>query len=291
MSVTSCGFALLKTFREHIVHNTERLIFGRNPLNAIHLDTITNIRDFGGTPVSGTRTVKSGLMYRGSALHGASAGDLSYLFDELGIACVIDLRCGWEVEARPNDIPSGVDYLHIPFYDMEKVGIEYTERVEGTKAIGRDIACVPLHLYRHMANRLTTAQMRDALSEFFSHAASGKPVYVHCSGGKDRAGILSLLALTILGASRETVLEDYLFTNVSRDKHYDKMFERFFRFTGDEQRAHELVMSHRALPENIDAFYGAVDEEYGSFESFLVDQLEFPEERRQQLRNACTTQI
>ena len=114
-------------------------------------------------------------------------------------------------------------------------------------------------------------------------------MYFHCSGGKDRAGIMSLLVLSVLGASREAIVEDYLLTNVSRDKRYDELFARFLRLAdGDEQRAHELVVSHRAEPENIEAFYEAVDAEYGSWNAFMCDTLGMTDERMAELRERCT---
>lgn len=258
-------------------------------MRSIELPGVSNVRDLGGIPVCGDRVVLPGLFYRGSALADATSADRSVLFGELGIRCVVDLRCGWEREAAPDASAPGVENLHIPFYDKEKVGIKYTEPAEGTKVVGRDVACDPLRFYRSLANPLTANQMRKGLACIFAHAFQGLPVYQHCSGGKDRAGIMSLLVLTVLGASRADILEDYLLTNVSRDKHYQQAFERFLRFSdGDEARAHELTRAHRARPENLEAFYEAVDERYGSMERFVREVLAIDGERREEVRRRCT---
>ena len=175
-----------------------------------------------------------GLIFRGSALSECAREDSHILFDELGISYVVDLRCGWEVEAKPNRIPSHVEYLHIPFYDQEKVGIEYD---------------------------------RSALHIVLNAASDGDSVYFHCSGGKDRAGVLSALILQTLGASANDVIEDYLATNIEREKDYDRLFERFLKLANDDEvLAHELVISHRARPENMDAFYNSIIDSYGSVE-------------------------
>lgn len=257
-------------------------------LNVIELQGADNVRDLGGTPVQGARSVAPGLFFRGSALNGITDRDRITLLEDLGITCVIDLRCGWELEEKPDVEIDGIDYLHIPFYDLEKVGIEYTEPAEGTKVVGRDVACNPTRFYRSLPNPLTVRQMRAGITEAFERAERGQAVYVHCSGGKDRAGTFTVLLLTILGANRDDILEDYLFTNVARDKNYDAMLARFMRFAGDEQRARELVDSHRALPENLDAFYGAIEARYGSMDSFVRNQLGISDERREQIRAACT---
>ena len=258
-------------------------------LAGAELRGIANVRDLGGIPTGEGRAVAPGLLFRGGELSGATLEDKAVLSDRLGIACVIDLRCGWEREAKPDAQMAGITNLHIPFFDLDIVGIEYTEPSAGTKVVGRDVACDPGHFYRALPNPLTIGQMAKALDVVFSHAAIGSPVYMHCSGGKDRAGVLSLLVLTILGASREDILEDYLATNVYRDTIYDKTLARFMRFTdGDEARARELVESHRARSENLDAFYETIDAKYGSMASFVHDQLGFDEERIQRVRACCT---
>ena len=255
----------------------------------IELQGVDNARDLGGIPVEGGNVVKRGLFVRGGALSGATESDCERLFGEIGVACVIDLRTGWERREKPDVEIAGVDYVHIPFYDLEKVGIEYTEPAKGTKVIGRDVACEPERFYRSLSNALTVRQMREGMGVAFSRALSGQPVYEHCSGGKDRAGVFALLILTVLGASRESILEDYLFTNVSRDGNFDKMLARFMRFSdGDEKRARELVHAHRALPENLDAFYAGIEARYGDMNDFVRNQLGIDDERRATIREACT---
>ena len=261
-------------------------------MNVIELEGADNVRDLGGIPVGGGRAVAPGLLYRGSALSGITARDQELLFGKLGISCIIDLRTGWEREAKPDVETPGVEYLHIPFYDLEKVGIEYTEPAAGTKVIGRDVACDPDLFYRSLSNPLTAGQMRDGVHEAFARAVQGKPVYAHCSGGKDRAGILALLLLTVLGAGEEAILEDYLLTNIARDKNYEKTLERFVRLAnGNEERGRELTFAHRARPENLVAFREAIEERYGNMESFVRNQLGIDDEQRAFIREACTVAV
>lgn len=259
-------------------------------MRVIELQGVANVRDLGGTPVGDGRVVADGLLYRGSALAGATEEDCRVLFDNLGIRYIVDVRCGWEREAKPDVQVPGVENLHIPFYDLDIVGIEYTEPAEGTKTVGRDVACNPDRFYRSLSNELTVGQMRKGLHAIFGYACQGMPVYQHCSGGKDRAGIMALLTLTVLGACPEAVLDDYLFTNVSRDKDYDKTYARFLRLAdGNEELARELVESHRARPENLTTFYEAVDEAYGSMDSFVCEQLGLDDAEIMRIRECCTT--
>ncbi len=258
-------------------------------MRTVVLQGIRNVRDLGGIPVGGGRQVKPGLLFRGSAPCDATDADSQMLFGKLGITCVIDLRCGWECQAHPTRVPATVERVHVPFYDLEKVGIEYTELAAGTKVVGRDVACDPIRFYRSLANPLTVAQMRQALACAFEHALRGEPVYFHCSGGKDRAGVLAALVLLTLGASIEDIFDDYLITNESRDQDYDRLFQRFLVLAdGNEERAQALVASHRAHPQYLAAFFESVEQRYGSMEAFMSQHLDMPERQRERIRQACT---
>ena len=256
-------------------------------MEIVELEGAGNIRDIGGTPLEGGLVVRRGLIYRGSALCKMTDRDRETLFGDRGVSCVVDLRTGWERALKPDPEVEGVENLHIPFYDKDIVGIEYVKPLPGTKMIGSDFACDPDDFYRSMANPLTSAQMGKVLDAVFSRAAAGRPVYLHCSGGKDRVGVATLLVLTVLGAPEDAILEDYLFTNVHRDKNSQPIYERFLRLAGDEERAREITAAHRALPGNIAAFREAVDEAYGSMGAFLSDKLGYGEERCRLLRAAC----
>ena len=140
-----------------------------------------------------------------------------------------------------------------------------------------------------MANPFTAAQMGKAIRTVLDNAASRKPTYFHCSGGKDRVGITSLLILEILGASRDQILEDYLLTNDSRDAHLQGVYERFLRLCdGDEERARAITRAHRARKENVDAYYSAVASNYGSMDNFIRTQLGIDDELRRVYHEKCT---
>lgn len=258
-------------------------------MRTVELEHISNVRDLGGIRIAGGRVVKPGLIYRGSALANPSPRDTDILFDRLGIRCVIDLRTGWEREANPDKVPTAVLYRHIPFFDLERVGYEYMKALPGTRRIGHDFACDPLDFYRTMPNRLTVLQMREAVNCVFDSALAGKPVYFHCTGGKDRAGVTAALVLRVLGADDQTILDDYLETNVSRDAHIQKTYERFLRLcNNDAEMAQRVTYAHRARRENIEAFRQEVCRLYGSEDEFITNQLNIDDARRHTIVEGCT---
>ena len=261
-------------------------------MGVVELQGVKNVRDLGGIPVGEGRVVAPGLLFRGGPLTDATDADRDMLFGQLGIRCVIDLRTGWEREAKPDVQEPGVENLHIPFYDLDIVGLEYTQPAEGTIPIGRDVAYDPDCFYRSFLNDRTVVQIREAVNALFARAMRGCPVYFHCSGGKDRAGILALLALTALGANRDDILLDYLLTNVSRNADSQPAHERFLAFAqGDEARARELTHSHRARPENLDAFYEETAARFGSMDAFIQVQLGIDGELREKIRQTCSVAV
>ena len=255
---------------------------------SIELEGVENVRDLGGIPTADGRHVKRGLIYRGSALFHATDADKDLLFRQLGIECVIDLRTGWERAAKPDPVPEKVEYLRIPYFDQETLGIDYCKPIAGTIVIGNDFACDPHDFYTSMANPITIDQMRKSVESIFSRAAHGKPVYEHCSGGKDRAGVTAFLLLTVLGVSYEEAMRDYLLTNVSRERHIGHIYQRFLRLTqGDEDYAQLITEAHSARTQNVDAFLAEVHRRYGSTDDFIRNQLRISDVAREQFQAQC----
>lgn len=257
-------------------------------MHTIQLENVENVRDLGGLVLGDGRYFSPGIIYRGASLHNMSKSDAAVLFSSLGIDCVIDLRCGWELEDKPDIMVEQADYCHIPFYDEDIVGVAYTRKAPNTVRIGHDFACVPEDFYRSLANGRTVGQMRKAMHEVIDRVCRGGHIYQHCSGGKDRTGILSCLLLTVLGASKEQIVEDYLYTNVSRDRHRNEVYARFLLLAnGDEDLADELTESHRAKEEHLECFFDEIANTYGSLEAFFVRQLGVTEELRDSFLDAC----
>lgn len=258
-------------------------------MQVIDLESIDNVRDLGGMELAEGRCLRERSLLRGSALSGLSAYDQHILFDQIGVEQVIDLRCGWEREAKPNVDVRGVDQAHIPFYDRDVVGIEYSEPGQGAKVIGRDAACDPRRFYPSLANARTVRQMREALHLVFACLCAGRTVYVHCSGGKDRSGVLCALVLTALGATDEAIMEDYLFTNRSRDEKHAQLLAHFMRFSdGDATQAEQMVQQHRAHAAYLELFWHAVGTAYGSKRAFIQEELGVDGNLRATVLAACS---
>ena len=146
---------------------------------------LVNARDLGGAPAEDGRTIAYGGLFRGPPLALAPEGCAE--FSELGIRTVIDLRIASERDAKPNapcvhDSAQVVDSpLPVPY-----------------NVSGREYLAI---LETHVSIATIFAELADR---------NAYPIYLHCTYGRDRTGVLAAVILRALGVPREDVLQEYL---------------------------------------------------------------------------------
>jgi protein-tyrosine phosphatase len=97
----------------------------------------------------------------------------------------------------------------------------------------------------------------------------------HCSAGKDRTGMAAALILSALDVPRETIVEDYLLTR----QHYDstqliEIIEGHLRKAKVDNWDRAWLTPYVSVhQDNIEAFLDAIDDSYGSMQSYLTDAL------------------
>ena len=145
-----------------------------------------NARDLGGWKGLGGKTLAFRKLYRGGAIHGSrvnSAGKAE--FRAQGIKAEVDLR---EESDVPSKSPMGDD---IAFFAP---GFEsgYNHMVRDNKPKVKETFCFVVQCLRE-----------------------NKPVYFHCSAGRDRTGTLAVLLEGALGVSESDMAKDYELTYFS----------------------------------------------------------------------------
>jgi protein-tyrosine phosphatase len=165
-----------------------------------------NLRDLGGYPTTDGRRVKTGLLFRSGVLSGLSSDEVAHLRG-MGMEVICDLRTPAERLAQPT--PQGIttrDYR----------GWDYDAGDAALHAAGQAPGARPEHVRDAMVEAYKALPWRLApqYKAVFEHIIAGDlPLIFHCSGGKDRTGILAGLILTLLGVSRHLVFEDYALTD------------------------------------------------------------------------------
>jgi protein-tyrosine phosphatase len=164
----------------------------------ILLENAFNFRDVGGVAVEHGGRVRRGWVYRSDGLHRIGAADVEILA-RLGITDVFDLRSDSEL-ARDGVGPFAGEHArhhHVPLVkrslspfdpDIDWRTVNLRDRyVEMLEEGGPSIRTI-----------------FDALAE-----SGGAPIVFHCSGGKDRTGVVAALLQRTLGVSDEVVVDDY----------------------------------------------------------------------------------
>ena len=149
------------------------------------IDGIVNVRDFGGRTTLDGKTVRQGVLFRGSELDGAV--EPTYKITDKGIAdmlTVLNVQTDLDLRSSANNIggfdPLGKNVEHI-YFDASMYSDVFTEN--GKKSL-----------------RSIFAELADK---------SNYPVYLHCTYGFDRTGTVCYLLGALLGMSEEDLITDY----------------------------------------------------------------------------------
>jgi protein-tyrosine phosphatase len=246
------------------------------------LEGADNFRDLGGYRTVDGRAIRWRMLYRSDDLAELTPDDLATL-GTLGIRVVCNLRSGDEgvADRLPEQNPPLL--LDLPIGTGELA----PSRVRG-RILSGDVDGDQLE-------RLLTAEYRAFVTHFsrqyaamFARLAAPDqlPTLVHCTRGKDRTGFAAAIVLLALGVPHETVIEDYMLTNLFTAS--DIRWTVALAFVGSLFRVTpgELRPLLEARPEYLEAAFAAATERYGSIEGYLRDGLGVTDELRDRLRTA-----
>ena len=127
------------------------------------------------------------------------------------------------------------------------------------------------------------------LESYSTHDFEKGAVLWHCTAGKDRCGIVSSLVLAALGASREEIMKDYAVNADEFIVQADALYRRALRSGRPEPVAAAAKDVFLALPKYMESAFRAIDEEYGSSESYMTHGLQISETVLKEFRNKILT--
>ncbi|HZR49458.1 MAG TPA: tyrosine-protein phosphatase [Streptosporangiaceae bacterium] len=261
------------------------------PSRHVGLDGAVNVRDIGGYRSSYGTDVVRGRVFRGDALSQLTVADVSTL-GSLGLRTVIDFRTPGEILVSGSDrLPPGLAPVSVPvaggdlgnIYELIASGDHDRQRAE--LGDGR-AASLMVEINRRF---VADPRQREAFGEALRHLCGrGRlPALYHCSGGKDRAGWMTALVLTILGVPREQVLRDYLLSNDFHRTGYQKLRFDLVK-TGIVADPELLRPILEQSPTYLAAAFEEAERRYGSFGAYVTHGLgvgrpELSELRREML--------
>lgn len=263
---------------------------------AIAFEGIENARDMGGLVVQDGRTIRAGMLVRSGCLAKASDSDLAMLKDAYRLTNVFDFRFESEAEAAPDRVVDGVSYTHLSTLPKALIeGFSSSERSDTTQPDMKDMAAVLLKYAldpkaQKMGRQLYPAIVTDSLAQQYYGAflrgvmAAKGGVLWHCSQGKDRAGWASAFVLGALGASRESIVEDFDLSNQSYARAVEAMTAKVRELGGNDEAVAFIRAMVGVSRENFEATLDLIDQKYGSLADYIENQLGFSKAEQQQLR-------
>lgn len=156
-------------------------------------DGTKNTRDLGGYPTK-NGVIKFNELYRSDNLKHLTKLDHK-MISNLSIGHIIDLRHEVERKKDPSNLPDHMNLIEISLI---------TDLYEATsESYYKTVKLNELYL-----KLLTHSQ--SVISEILIHILNAKrPVLFHCTAGKDRTGLISMLLLGILGVGDQDIIANY----------------------------------------------------------------------------------
>ncbi|WP_238475196.1 tyrosine-protein phosphatase [Sphingomonas cavernae] len=253
---------------------------------ALHLATMPNLRDIGGYRTSDGRWVRMGMLYRSDQLDRLSDADFA-TFSNLGVGLIADLRTATERTREPDRVPAGTEHLVLDVAAGSKGGLGGDMR-QAMQMIATGKGAEMLTEANREFVSLDSARSAYATLLDRIAAPSAPPTLYHCTAGKDRTGWATAVILTMLGVPRETVIADYLASNIYLHRKNEAALVAIAKSPTPISRENlEPVMTVRAA--YIEAAFAEVERRYGSFDRYVSEGLGIDPATVERLRHRYLT--
>ena len=262
----------------------------------IPFEGIENARELGGLVMQDGRSVRWGKLVRCGNLALATDQDVAILKDRFHLNDVYDFRFDAEVAGAPDREIDGVRNTHLStlpqaLIDGFTAGRADTSQFQVSGFMERLAEYAFNPKAQEMGRQLYPAIVLDPTSQqrygtFLRGVleADGGVLW-HCSQGKDRCGWGTAFVLAALGASRETIVEDFDLSNVYYAAQVEALSQKVIEMGGGEEELAFIRAMVGVSTENFESTLDLIDAKYGSLEAYLDNALGFFAQEQTALRN------
>lgn len=261
----------------------------------IHVDGVPNFRDIGGYPITESTSTRRNFVYRSALPTRITPEGLKRLAQDLHITTVYDLRSNAELRKDPitssllHDNQYGVTVLHNPVFpeqdsSPEQLAKRFANYMSADGSEGFVAAYAEILRDGVGAYRKVFEHVRDRPRDAF---------LVHCTGGKDRTGVLVALLFLVAGVKdRDLIAEEYSLTEKgfepSVKAHLAGKIVKDMGLDEENRAGIERLLSARK--ENMMATLEYIDTQFGGAEGYLKTQLGFGDEDVQRIKESLVMQ-
>ena len=261
----------------------------------IAFDGIENARELGGLVMQDGRTIRYGKLVRSGELSKASDADVVLLKKRFALSDIFDFRFDKERSSKPDREIEGVTNTWLSTLPQAFLAGFSSGRADSTTVQSANLlealASYAFHpKAQEMAQKLYPAIVMDTTSqkrygEFLRGVlkADGGALW-HCSQGKDRCGWGSAFVLAALGASRETIVEDFALSNVSYAPAIEALSAKIVEKGGGEAELGFIRAMIGVNVENFERTLDLIDSQYGSLQAYLEKALGFTAQEQESMK-------
>ena len=272
--------------REHVADSSQRVI---------KFEGVDNARDMGGLVMQDGRAVCFGKLVRSGKLVKATDADVAILQDRYHLSDVFDFRFALEMSEASDRVISGVTYTQVSTMPQKLIELQ-KQFGAGSGQLSTPGTIDVLMKYafdpevQEMVKQLypiivTDPQSQANYGKFLHGVLDAKGgVLWHCSEGKDRCGWGSAFLLAALGASRQVIVEDFDKSNESYATEVEALSAQVRDMKGGEGAVEFIQAMVGVSTKNFEATLDLIDQQYGSMEQYLENQLGFSKEEQDLLR-------
>lgn len=229
-----------------------------------------NLRDLGGHRTTDGRKVRTGVGFRSGALNVLTPEEQQQLV-AAGVRLVCDLRTDKEREDGPDLLPEGVEYRVL---DVQRHGghgadiaalfaaPEQAEALRSPQSAERFLT----EVYRAF---VTTSDAHEAYRDLL-RALRRPGTLMHCTAGKDRTGWGTAVLLSLLGVDRDTIMSDYLESNL----HLSGPYAPLIALAPEPEVVRPLLEVREVY---LQAAFDTAEQHYGDLEGYASRALELTE--------------
>ena len=174
--------------------------------------------------------------------------------------------------------------LHMPIFNQSLPGITHEKQTDIDNAYKNyDIDLEKL--YKGSLRGEYLDKISEIIKLIIQLTLQDETVLFHCTAGKDRTGLISAILLLILGANKDTIVEEYLYTNKNSKWRIKRAYWFVRIFEHNKKKAENIENLFVAKLEYINQLFEVIEEDWNGLENFLKDGLKLSQKEIVDFRN------
>ena len=252
-------------------------------IHNVELKEKQNIRDFSYIIIDDSYCIKGNTFLRSNNINCFTKEDIAYLIDKYNIKTIIDLRNKDEVLNNPCII-NQIKYYNIPLFESRK-----KKNLSSNK---QKVDKVP-NIYEIYLDMIRTKTAKKRLKKILNLIINPKNncILFHCSFGKDRTGLISLLVLSMLGVNIDTIKKDYLYSNVYLEPIADSKYDYYLEKSRNGEYALQMKEIFLVKEEYINYVIDYMNEKSGSIINYITKEIGISKKKIDNFKNNILMKI